>query len=81
VVTKDGALVSVAEPPRTERDDIRTVFFIREPSRAQLVEIAELVDSGKIRPHVGAVYPLAEARAAFAAKSGGGIPGRVILQP
>jgi NADPH:quinone reductase-like Zn-dependent oxidoreductase len=81
VVKPGGTLVSVASPPPAERDDIRSVFFIRDPSRAQLVEIANLVDAGKVRPQVGAVYPLADAREAFTAKSGGGIPGRVILRP
>jgi NADPH:quinone reductase-like Zn-dependent oxidoreductase len=81
VVKPGGALVSVASPPPGDRDDIRTVFFVRDPNRAQLVEIAHLVDSGQIRPQVGAVYPLSEAREAFTAKSAGGIPGRVILQP
>jgi NADPH:quinone reductase-like Zn-dependent oxidoreductase len=81
IVKPGGALVSVASPPPADRDDIRTVFFIRDPNRAQLVEIAHLVDGGQIRPQVGAVYPLSEAREAFTAKSAGGIPGRVILQP
>jgi NADPH:quinone reductase-like Zn-dependent oxidoreductase len=81
VVRPGGALVSVAEPPPSDRDDIRTVHFVRDPNGPQLVELAELVDAGKIRPQVGGVYPLAEAREAFAAKSGGGIPGRVLLQP
>ena len=62
-------------------DDIRAIFFIRDPNRAQLVEIAGLVDAGKLQPQVGAVYPLADAREAFVAKSGGGVPGRVLLQP
>ena len=62
IVKPGGALVSVVAPPPTDRDDIRTVFFIRDPNRAQLVEIARLVDAGKVRPQVGAVYPLAEAR-------------------
>jgi NADPH:quinone reductase-like Zn-dependent oxidoreductase len=39
------------------------------------------VDEGKLRPQVGAVFPLARAREAFVAKSAGGIPGRVVLQP
>jgi NADPH:quinone reductase-like Zn-dependent oxidoreductase len=81
IVRPGGALVSVAAPPPTDRDDIRTVHFVRHPSRAQLVELAGLVDAGKIVPQVGAVYPLADAREAFTAKSGGGIPGRVVLQP
>jgi NADPH:quinone reductase-like Zn-dependent oxidoreductase len=81
VVKPGGTLVSVAAPPPADRDDIRAVFFIREPSRAQLVEIARLADAGQLKPQVGAVYPLAQARQAFSAKSAGGIPGRVILQP
>jgi NADPH:quinone reductase-like Zn-dependent oxidoreductase len=81
VVKTGGALVSVAEPPPLDRDDIRPIFFVRHPSGPQLAEIARLVDDGKVRPQVGAVFPLAEARTAFAAKSGGGIAGRVVLQP
>jgi NADPH:quinone reductase-like Zn-dependent oxidoreductase len=81
VVKAGGALISVASPPPEDRDDIRTVFFVRNPNGPQLVELAELVDAGKIQPQVGAVYPLAEAKEAFTAKSAGGIPGRVILQP
>jgi NADPH:quinone reductase-like Zn-dependent oxidoreductase len=78
-----GTLVSVraAAPPPATRDDIRTVVFIQESSRAQLTELARLVDQGHLRPQVGAVYPLARAAEAFSAKAAGGIPGRVVLQP
>jgi NADPH:quinone reductase-like Zn-dependent oxidoreductase len=81
VVKPGGALVSVASRPPTDGDDISAIFFIRDPNRGLLVEIAGLVDAGKLQPQVGAVYPLAQAREAFSAKSGGGIPGRVVLQP
>jgi NADPH:quinone reductase-like Zn-dependent oxidoreductase len=78
-----GTLVSVraAAPPPTSRDDITTVIFIQESSRAQLIELARLVDEGHLRPQVGAVYPLAQAAEAFRAKAAGGIPGRIVLQP
>jgi NADPH:quinone reductase-like Zn-dependent oxidoreductase len=78
-----GTLVSVnaAEPPPAGRDDIRTVIFIQESSRAQLIELARLVDEGHLRPQVGAVYPLAQAVEAYGAKAAGGIPGRIVLQP
>ena len=33
------------------------------------------------RPGVRPVYPLAQAVEAFSAKAGGGIPGRIVLQP
>jgi NADPH:quinone reductase-like Zn-dependent oxidoreductase len=81
IVRPGGTLVSVASPPPTDRDDIRSLFFIRDPNRAQLIEIAQLVDAGKLKPQVGAAYPLAQARQAFAAKSAGGIPGRIVLEP
>jgi len=77
-----GALVSVVswELP-ADRDDIRTVFFVQEANRAQLTELARLVDEGHLRPQVGGVYPLAQAVEAYRAKAAGGIPGRIILQP
>ena len=76
-----GTLVSVAGPPPATRDDIKTVAFIQESNRAQLIELARLVDEGHLRPQVGAVYPLARAAEAFSAKAAGGIPGRIVLQP
>jgi NADPH:quinone reductase-like Zn-dependent oxidoreductase len=78
-----GTLVSVkadASMP-AGRDDIGTVVFIQESSRAQLSELARLVDEGQLRPQVGAVYPLARAAEAYSAKAAGGIPGRIVLQP
>ena len=81
LVKPGGALVTVVGPPPELRQDIRIVNFIREPNRAQLVDLACLVDSGRLRPQVGAVYPLADARTAFTAKSSRGVPGKVILQP
>ena len=78
-----GTLVTIkadAQPAAT-RDDIRTVVFIQESSRAQLIELARLVDEGHERPQVGAVYPLAQAAEAYGAKAAGGIPGRIVLQP
>ncbi len=76
-----GTLVSVAGPPPATRDDIKTVAFIQESNRAQLIQLARLVDEGHLRPQVGAVYPLAQAAEAFSAKAAGGIPGRIVLQP
>jgi NADPH:quinone reductase-like Zn-dependent oxidoreductase len=78
-----GTLVTVKAdaPLPASRDDIRTVVFIQESSRAQLAELARLVDEGQLRPQVGAVYPLARAVEAYSAKAAGGIPGRIVLQP
>jgi NADPH:quinone reductase-like Zn-dependent oxidoreductase len=78
-----GTLVTIKAdaPPPAGRDDIKTVVFIQESSRAQLTELARLVDDGHLRPQVGPVYPLAQAVQAYRAKAAGGIPGRVILRP
>jgi len=78
-----GTLVMIKAdgPVPGERDDITTVVFIQESSRAQLTELARLVDEGHLRPQVGPVYPLAQAAQAYRAKAAGGVPGRVILRP
>jgi NADPH:quinone reductase-like Zn-dependent oxidoreductase len=78
-----GTLVTIkadAQPPAT-RDDTRTIVFIQESNRAQLTELARLVDEGHLRPQVGPVYPLAHAAEAYSAKAAGGIAGRTVLQP
>jgi len=78
-----GTLVSVrADSPRPGgRDDIGVIVFIQESNRAELTELARLVDEGHLRPQVGGVYPLAHAADAFRAKAAGGIAGRMVLQP
>ena len=81
VVKPGGTLVSVAAFPPFGREDTREIFFIQESNRAQLIELARLVDEGQLRPQVGAVYPLARAAEAYSAKAAGGIPGRIVLQP
>jgi NADPH:quinone reductase-like Zn-dependent oxidoreductase len=78
-----GTLVTIkaaADLP-TGGDDIKIVVFVQESIRSQLIELARLVDEGHLRPQVGAVYPLAQAAEAYSAKAGGGIPGRIVLQP
>jgi NADPH:quinone reductase-like Zn-dependent oxidoreductase len=68
-------------PPPTDRSDIRTVGFVRDPSGAELREIARLVDDGVLHPRVSAVYTLADAQKAFMAKSTEHIAGKVVLTP
>ena len=81
IVKPGGALVSIVAPPETDRRDIRTVAFVRDANGAQLREITRLVDDGTLRPDVSAVFPLADAREAFTAKSTKHIPGKVVLTP
>jgi NADPH:quinone reductase-like Zn-dependent oxidoreductase len=81
LVKPGGAIVSIMAPTQTDRTDIRTVDFVRDPNGAQLREITRLVDDGTLRPEIGAVFPLADAREAFTAKSTKHIPGKVVLTP
>ena len=79
VVRPGGRLVSVAEePPQTP--GISSTHFVVEPNREQLVELAKLVDGGKLRPTIDAVFPLSESRKAFERTMGDRRRGKVVLQ-
>jgi NADPH:quinone reductase-like Zn-dependent oxidoreductase len=81
IVKPGGALVTIMGAPPTDRTDIRTVGFVRDANGAQLRKITRLVDDGMLRPEVSAVYPLADAREAFMAKSTKPLSGKVVLTP
>ena len=49
--------------------------------RSPTPEVTWLVDQGKVRPQVVAVYPLAETCEAYMAKATQHIPGKVVLTP
>jgi NADPH:quinone reductase-like Zn-dependent oxidoreductase len=79
IVRPGGRLVSVAsEPPQA--DGITALYFVVEPNRGQLVEIARLVDDGNLRPAIDAVFPLAEAQQAFQRSLGGNRRGKIVLR-
>jgi NADPH:quinone reductase-like Zn-dependent oxidoreductase len=82
VVREGGRLVSVAAEPPRERSverKISAVYFVVEPNREQLVELARLVDSGYLRPAVDEVFPLADARRAFERSMGADKRGKIVL--
>jgi NADPH:quinone reductase-like Zn-dependent oxidoreductase len=66
LVRPGGTLVSIAAPPSAQPKDGRAVFFVVEPDRAQLAELALRVRDGRVKPIVGEVRPLTEAIDAFA---------------
>jgi NADPH:quinone reductase-like Zn-dependent oxidoreductase len=77
LVRAGGTLVTIAEPPKTQPHDGRALFFLVEPDRARLADLAARVRDGRLKPVVGAVLPLAEAATAFA--PGKRTPGKTIL--
>lgn len=82
IVRKSGRVVSVAEePPEIQTDaEIATTYFVVEPNREQLVELANIIDSGDLRPAIDSVFPLAEAQAAFERSMARGKSGKVVLR-
>ncbi len=82
LLRRGGRLVSVAEePPEVPSDaGITTTYFVVEPSRGQLSELARLVDDGKLRAAIDAVFTLADARQAFERSMTSGKRGKVVLR-
>jgi NADPH:quinone reductase-like Zn-dependent oxidoreductase len=66
LVRRGGTLVTIAVPPTAQPKEGRAVFFVVEPDRAQLTELAQRVRDGRLKPLVGDVRPLAETADAFA---------------
>jgi NADPH:quinone reductase-like Zn-dependent oxidoreductase len=79
VVRPGGRLVSVAEEP-PQAPEIASVYFVVEPNREQLIEIAALVDRGELRPSIDEVFPLADARRAFERSLGESRRGKIVLR-
>jgi NADPH:quinone reductase-like Zn-dependent oxidoreductase len=69
VLRKGGRLVTVAaDSEGMKQERVRDAFFIVEPNRNQLIEIARLIDGRIIRPIVGAVFSMNDVRKAYAQK-------------
>jgi NADPH:quinone reductase-like Zn-dependent oxidoreductase len=78
LVRAGGTLVTIVAPPKVRPKDGRAVFFVVEPDRARLTDLATRLRKGRLSPFVGAVRPLAEAPAAFA--PGKHTPGKTIIR-
>ena len=66
LVRAGGTLVTIVAPPRVRPADGRAIFFVVEPDRIRLADLAQRVRSGRLKPIVGEVRPLSEVPAAFA---------------
>ena len=58
----------------------RHVFFVCKPSRANLAELRELIEEGKVRPQIDRVYPLAEIADALEAMGEGHTQGKLVVR-
>ncbi|MFD4540579.1 NADP-dependent oxidoreductase [Streptomyces bauhiniae] len=78
LVRPGGTLVTIAHPPTTRPDDGRAVFFVVEPDRLRLADLAQRVRDGRLRIRVGAIEPLADAAAAFTSRRH--VRGRTVIR-
>jgi NADPH:quinone reductase-like Zn-dependent oxidoreductase len=67
VLRPGGRMVTIAaNSEATDDQRVKDVFFIVEPNQTQLVEMGQLLNSGKLRVFVDMEIPLSEAPAAYA---------------
>ncbi|MFJ2368285.1 NADP-dependent oxidoreductase [Microbacterium sp. NPDC087665] len=64
---------------RAEKLGVSYEFLFMTANGSQLRQIAELVDSGSIRPVVGATFPFDQTPEALAALARGGVRGKVVI--
>jgi NADPH:quinone reductase-like Zn-dependent oxidoreductase len=83
VLRKGGILVTILGQPSQEQAQghgVRGAGVFVQPNPAQLAEIAALADSGKLKPHVEAVFPLAEAAQAHELSQTLHVRGKIVLR-
>jgi NADPH:quinone reductase-like Zn-dependent oxidoreductase len=94
VLRRGGRLVSVASQELTtsyeklqayfkEKGDLHGIdatWFIVHPSRNQLIQIGELIDSGHVKPIVDTILPLSAASQAYEGAKGIHKNGKIVLR-
>jgi NADPH:quinone reductase-like Zn-dependent oxidoreductase len=82
LLKRGGVLVSTLTEPSQEtalRHGVRALRYTVEANGSELAEIASLVVSGKVKPHVDKTFRLEEAAEAMAVVEHGGSAGKVVL--
>jgi len=78
VLGANGRLVTVTSDGMYSKDPrVKSAFFIVEPDRVQLEDIADWIGEGILKPAVDRVFPLARAREAFETKT---VRGKSVVQ-
>ncbi len=83
VLKPGGILVSTLGPPSQEdaaKHRVRAVFVQAQPTAGLLKEFARLLDSGQIKPNVGKMFPMEQARQAQELKQHGHTRGKIVLE-
>jgi NADPH:quinone reductase-like Zn-dependent oxidoreductase len=84
VLKKGGILVALIGPPPSEEDakahGVRASIIWGQMNSDQLTEIARLVDSGRVKPEIAAVFPLRDAAKAHQMSETEHVRGKIVLQ-
>jgi NADPH:quinone reductase-like Zn-dependent oxidoreductase len=80
VLREGGRLIAVAEEPPPEiAERVNATYFVVEPDREQLVQLAGLANDGILRPAIDSVFSMKDARAAFERVMSPGKRGKVVI--
>ncbi|RSL17427.1 NADPH:quinone reductase-like Zn-dependent oxidoreductase [Edaphobacter aggregans] len=80
VLKPEGRMVTIASDVEgTDDPKLKAAFFIVEPNRDQLTEVARMLDAGTLRTFVGATVPLEKAEEAYAGDYVKGGPGKIVV--
>ena len=81
VLREGGRLIAVAEEPPPEiAERVNATYFVVEPDREQLVQLAGLANDGILRPAIDSVFSMKDARAAFERVMSPGKRGKVVIE-
>jgi NADPH:quinone reductase-like Zn-dependent oxidoreductase len=79
---RGGRLVTLSAPPSQQRAaqaGIHASTFLVTPNAAELARLAQLTDSGQLKPVVSQVFPLSRGREAYESGSRPRPPGKTVL--
>jgi NADPH:quinone reductase-like Zn-dependent oxidoreductase len=82
VVKPGGVVISTVKKPspaHAAQRGARGMFFVVEPNRGQLIDLAGLADAGRLRPVIASVFPLARARDAYTVGLAGHVRGKIVV--
>lgn len=83
ILKKGGFLVTIVSPPSEEKAaefGVKAAMVNVQPNAKQLVEINQLIETGKIKTHVEIVLPLAEVKKAHELSESGRTRGKIVLR-
>jgi NADPH:quinone reductase-like Zn-dependent oxidoreductase len=84
VLKRGGILVSLTKEPSEElarSHGVRAMMIGVKPDGTRLEKIAAWIDEGKLRPHLAAIFSLAQAKQALELSRTRHVAGKIVLTP